>query len=324
MNDTLMSYDEFKSFCLEHIGTYLEDMEVESIDVVPVERNNQVTFDALNLKIPGMRRTPVIYIQDYYEYYLHNGRVAEIMELIAHAYHSHQEPLFLIDEDNIQIYEKVQPFIIMRVINYEKNQELLVRCPHRKILDLAITYRILFSKIEAGVSTSIIDHRIMQRWSVDEEQLFEVAQQNTLRLFPPVIENVREMIYHSFLADPQFDEDFTNAVQESLDELTELENTARSDCMLYVLSNDCKLNGASALFCSELIHEFAIEKNSDLYILPSSIHEVMLLPKRPDTDLNYLRSILLSANQKVVDAEEILSEHVYLYDKSLKEVLLCV
>lgn len=198
---------------------------------------------------------------------------------------------------NLQEFENVRGKIIYRLVNYEKNKELLEDCPHRRLHDLAVTFRWVAHIDDDGVSTSLITNRQVKEWGITVNDLVLAAQQNTPRLFPAKIIDMEEMLAGkvSFILYP-------------------------SAIPMYILTNEQEINGASALLYGDVLKDFADKKGTDMYILPSSIHEVILLPSDRINDPTKLLSMVHDANTTVVSIGDVLSDSVYYYDRKTDHI----
>ena len=85
---------------------------------------------------------------------------------------------------------------------------------------------------------------------------------------------------------------------------------------MYVLTNESKLNGAACILYENVLYDFAQKLGADLYILPSSVHEVILLPKLSMFEKDELVNMVKEVNTEGVAADEVLSDHVYEYNRT--------
>lgn len=138
----------------------------------------------------------------------------------------------------------------------------------------------------------MITNRQVKEWGITVNDLVLAAQQNTPRLFPAKIIDMEEMLagMRSFISCP-------------------------SAIPMYILTNEQEVNGASALLYGDVLKDFANKKGTDMYILPSSIHEVILLPSDRINDPTKLLSMVHDANTTVVSIGDVLSDSVYYYDR---------
>ena len=91
---------------------------------------------------------------------------------------------------------------------------------------------------------------------------------------------------------------------------------------MFVLTNDTKVNGAAAILNDDIRQEIA-EKVGDFYMLPSSIHETLIIPKDAGMELKELEQMVQEVNQTQVAPGERLSDHVYEYDAKEHELFRC-
>jgi len=89
---------------------------------------------------------------------------------------------------------------------------------------------------------------------------------------------------------------------------------------MYVLSNKSKLNGSGCIFYHNLLHNLCEKLECDLYILPSSIHEVILIPAYDHDSYDELTSMVKEVNSTQLSKEEILSDHVYFYSRETGQI----
>ena len=149
-------------------------------------------------------------------------------------------------------------------------------------------------------------------WNVSEEDLYEAAFENANKYLPCSI-----MPMHTVLG--QYVEDnFTEELKEQEKQFVEKIN---SDVNLYVMTNNEKSFGAATMFYENVLENFAMQLHKNLYILPSSIHEVLLVPESQGLKMDELKSMVQEVNDTELDREEILSYSVYYYNRELDCIL---
>lgn len=200
----------------------------------------------------------------------------------------------------------VKDNIVFQVINTARNKEMLQKIPHREFLDLSIVYRLVIWVDKEGIMSSIIHNNLVQNLGMKEQELYECAVKNTCRIFPPSIVKMGELIKKELLD--------SGLPQEEADMLC---GTIPEDDMLYVITNTKGLNGACSILYENNIHELATKLGTDLYILPSSIHECIALPVGA-VELCDVAGMVETANRTEVSADEQLSDHVYYYNKDTR------
>ncbi len=171
--------------------------------------------------------------------------------------------------------------IIMSVINKERYSDLLKHIPHKDILDLAIVYRRVTATPDNGFCSILINCDMMHKLSLTEDELYHMAKENTERLFPYRMECI--------------DENF------------------------YVLTNPYRIFGAVSAFVSDEVEKLANYYENSLFVLPSSIHEVFILPDYGQ-GAEYMKSVVEEANRTIVKPKEVLSDEVYYFDYEEKKL----
>ena len=302
----MMDYTQFSAYIEDNIEGYLKNLQTDCIQMVSEMKNNGVSVDTLVIHLKDYPLSPAIPVRPYYESYRLGTAIDTIMEKLAGDFFAGLYQPYTVPFGHLKDFEAVKEDIFIRAVNYERNKVMLSSCPYVKKLDLALTFRVRFFQGSEGLSSLLIDDRLLSQWSVTKEALYEHAMRNTMAKFPPVIESSEDV----------------------LGEMLERGETAFGwdsvHVPLYILTNNLRLNGATAAFYPGVLKEFSehlCSGGTDFYLLPSSIHEMMLVPSRDDgkSAVNYQR-IVVSANQEVVRPEEVLSDSVYMYTYGRDEI----
>lgn len=292
----MMNFEEFKAWVKENI-TSKDWKETSQVEISVVKKNNGVSKAGLSIREDEHDVSPLLYLDDYYIHY-QNGELLENIIRNIRADYDKKVQMAAVKIPNLQEFENIRGRVIYRLVNYEKNKEILEDCPHIRLYDLAVTFRWEARIDDVGVSTSLITNKQVKEWGVSVNDLVLAARQNTPRLFPAQIIDMEEMLAGmvSFILYP-------------------------SDIPMYILTNKQELNGASALLYGDVLKDFANKKGADMYILPSSIHEVIMVPADRINDPTKLLSIVHDANTTVVSIGDVLSDSVYYYDRKKDQIL---
>lgn len=283
-----MTYDQF----IEAVETRIKevvDTEI-TVGVHTAEKMNGVTKKGIVLSKKGVNVSPTIYLEEYFGQYQHGKSVEQIAYDILSLYREVKcEQSW--DVDKIQTFSMIENKIIYRVIHYEKNIELLKNVPYVRFLDLAITFCVLLEVTEHGTATMMVRNEHMDMWGVNKELLYENACKNTEKLLP-----------YSFQT--------MNAVVEELTGMPVYEE----DDVLYVLTNCIRSFGAASILYRDRLKYIGEYLQENYYILPSSVHEVILVPESIAPFRGTLNKMVEEINETQVEEEEILSDHAYYYD----------
>ena len=246
---------------------------------------------------------PTIYIDDFYDDYLKKklttdeiaAQVHQIMTGFSH--HSEHYQTFSVR------WEDCKSKIAYRVISQERNKDLLNRIPYIPFLDFALVFYIVYDISEQGLESICVTEDLCSRWGVSTQELLRMAEENTPRIFASKVETMEGFLCEYLGCK------FNSSEEEHPD--------------IYVFSNNFGINGASVLVYKNLIHEFAEQLQSNLYVLPSSIHELLVIPEfAVSTSLPALSNLVRTINQTHVLEEEILSDRAYYYEREEKRFLM--
>lgn len=318
-----MDYRQFMSYIEDNIGDYLGDAQIDCIQVMPDIKNNGISEDTLVIHTKDNPLSPVIRLYPYYEEYTAGTSPETIMEKIAADFFAGVYQPYTVPFGHMTDFESVKEDIFIRAVNYERNKDVLEHCPYIRKLDLALTFRVRFYQGSEGLSSLLVDNRLMGCWRISRNFLYEYAMKNTMAKFPPVIES-SEDIYTEMILDMAADKARNSGYSEAeVKKMTKEAERAvhRNGCPfdfpLYVITNNIRLNGATAVFYPGVLKKFAVSLSRggmDFHLLPCSIHEMMIVPYTDDNEaVREYEKIVISGNAEVVRPEEILSDNVYTY-----------
>lgn len=298
MNETRMFADEIASGIMKY---FPEDRQVQC-RVVETMKNNNVAHVGITFHEQGDKVGPVIYMEPYREAATDGRPMSEIMREIAGIASRSMDKTELIGSLDYGDYESVKEYLSVTLINGRDNRQMLSRMPHRQMGDLALILELKFPMAE-GIGSIKVSHEMARQWGVDTDILFAQAQENALKTEPPCLHRMEDTMLS--LA-------FGRDAAENL-----LENPAPEEVpsQLYVLSNMSKNKGAAVLSYPGVLEKAEQLFPKGFYILPSSIHELLIVPKSPEIDPRELGEMVRAVNRAEVAKEEQLSDRVYEYDR---------
>ena len=302
MHQSILSYGEFVTYIRENVEAVLNDDRETEVILTDIVKNNGVMSEIMTIRQDGEAAAPVFYMADIYEQYLCGQAADDLIDqmlIICRECNTYTLP---VAGEWFGEFENVRERIIMKVVNYEKNQQQLEHCPFIRQLDLAVTFRILVEEEKTQIGTVLVSDDMAGQWEVTDADLYEAAVDNMRRLWSGVLEPVQDMA-REMMDDRMLDE--YNTFLE--------EHPGAEELPMYVLTNEIRLNGAAALFYTDYLKQFALSVKGDVFVLPSSIHEVLLIPVTEDMNAWYLRQVVEEVNHQLVSEEEQLSKHVYRY-----------
>lgn len=298
----MLDFEEFIEEVKNRIVEYLEEYPIETVEIHQVLKNNGVLETGLVILLKGSNISPNIYLESYYQLYTEGHLVEELLADIAAAYIFAKEQ---VEDKEYEPYDakQAEKHLFIRLINQEQNEELLQKCPYIPYLDLAITFRYIILSDGERIGSALVSFDDMKRWGYDLGTLYKHALSSMRALFEPRTVSLEKMLRERMA---EFEEDICDI-----------------DNPLYVLTNDIGMNGASFMLYDDVLETFAREQKSSFYILPSSIHEVLLLPEKEEMNVAFLAETVREVNRMAVAKIEYLSDSVYRYDFNSKCVSIC-
>lgn len=298
----------FKQFC-KKLYTAISEFYGEEVklEIKEVKKNNGVILTGLLLTEGDESVSPAIYLDSYFREYEFGKEIDRIIMDIINLYEKvRKNPK--IDMDFFTDYTSVKERICYKLVNYKKNEEFLNECPHIRYLDLAIVFYYAYANPILGNGSIIIRNTHKEEWNVSTEELFRQATENTERLFPYEILGIEELL-----------EELVGG--EFLDEDMEIREEMRIP--MYVLTNHNRHLGSISMMYPGLLEKLAKKEDANLFLLPSSVHEIIVLPDTGQ-DAEELCNMVQDVNESQVAEEEILSDSVYYYDKFSEKIELLI
>lgn len=296
-----MNYQQFVAVLREKTDRLFDSQT--NVKIHHALKNNGTRRIGLTIFQKGTNISPTIYLEEYYQQYQNGRDLDEIAHSIINLYHEVKfEHSWEVSQ--VQNFELAKPQIVYRLIHFQKNEILLKDIPHVPYMDLAIVFYLLLETTEKGAATILITNEMMNYWKVSLEQLYPIAMKNaplSLRAeCKPMHTVIREL-----LREPPQEED----MEES--------------CM-FVLSNQYRHFGAACMLYDRVLEDIGNQLGEDYYILPSSIHEVIILPTSCSLNHDELNEMVLEINDTQVSEEDVLSDHAYYYSREERRLLQAV
>lgn len=291
-----MKYKDFIEAVKQHIKEYLpEEWQTAEVMVQEQPKNNGIIRHGMIIQKPGASFAPQLYLKDFYQLYSNGANMEETLNKIGREY---LEALRTAPDFGTQdfTYEKMRSRLILCAVNAEKNKELLFSIPHQKVEDLAIVYRCIMTEEGDRIGNLLVNNDHLKHWGILPNVLHEHAKNNMKEIFPYELHSM-EYIMSDIMGVP-FEE-----TREGME-----------NSQMFVLSNTKRWQGASYLFCPEVLDVISKELGGNFLILPSSIHELILIRQNEDSNIQALRDMVCEVNQTQVVEEERLSNEVYQYD----------
>ena len=297
--------NKYRTMILEGLQKRYPTYEIK---VETMKKNNGCAYEGICMReSQEVCCVPIIPCR-LYEELLEYGELTleEVLDEMGMVLKEHVE----VGSVNFADWEQVKESLIIRVINYEKNAELLQEVPHRRILDLAVTYRIAVTVTESVEGSALVTNRYLDIWGITEEELCTTVYQTMFSKEEVSIQPLTKILF-----------DMKELVGHDIEGMDLLKQVPEAKEIMYLARVGVCWGGGVSLLQKEAFQKFAEEKDSDIYILPSSTHELILVLEQYKFSEQELKAMVKDINESMVSEEEILSNHVYLYQRETDEIV---
>ncbi len=300
----MMEFNEFCDYLKDHVKDYLpEEFKDAQVNVARMQKNNGTELMGLSIRTEGCTISPNIYLDNYFAEYQQGMDIDLACERIAQMHIEHMNPGQALAGivDNFQDTSFIKSHVVVSLVNAQKNEKLLSEIPHELKEDLAIIYRVYLGNEGESIGTVMVKNEHMKVWGISKEELHECAMKNSRELMPVEVEDIGSVLSGMGIGMPFPAEG--------------------EGPMLYVITNKQRCNGAAGIIYSDCLEKLSEKLGSDLYILPSSVHETLALPAG-NAEIQSLAEMVREVNATQVSPQEQLSDHVYKYDARAKTLSL--
>lgn len=292
-----MNYQQFTVVVKEKLAVALG--EGMSLQIHTALKNNGRERVGVTISDKRVNLSPTIYLEEYYKQFQNGLSIEDIVESILGVYHEvkfeHSWNVHTLKE-----FHSIQSKIVYKIIHANKNESLLQTLPYIAYLDFAIVFYILFEVNESGTATVPISHDLLKLWDVTLEDLQQVAFRNTPKLLPATFKPMQVVINEllgNILNEEVFHEEF-----------------------MYVLTNNLRSFGAACILYDGVLEDIGNQLNENYYVLPSSIHEMIIISESQCPTREHLDEMVAEINETQIDEEDVLSNRVYYFNRATQQL----
>lgn len=295
-----MNYEDFKENFQNDVKEAIEDRIGKEVTVGfhDVEKVN-INYEAITITPVDSNVGVNLNLTAIYEAVQEGENFGDAVEKAARTAERGIKDAPVVDAQSFSDYEQMKDKLIMQVVSTERNAELLDKVPHTEVEDMSVVYRFQVESGEAGIGTILVTNEMLKNYDITEDQLKADALENAPELKPAVIKGMTETMME--LMGEEFPEQFP---VEMLPE----------DEKMYVATVPDKMQGASVIAYQDFMDQAAEKVGGDFYLLPSSVHEVLLVKDDGEFDAKSLQAMVVEVNATQVPPEDLLTDNVYHYD----------
>lgn len=297
-----MYYKYFKKNFVEQIETQINDYVGRKCQVMEdrAERVNG-SVDALYIMIDGNNIGPVLYPRVFYNALCEGVSMKELVDSALETVKKGIRDMPTIDGDIFREYERVKGLLSVDLIGVERNDKLLQTIPYQKVLDMAAVYRV---NLECGKESSgsiLITNQMLEQYAITPDQLHKDALLNSQLNKPVLIMGMSELFRVGNMS----------KALRPLETISDLK-----DDLMYVATVPDKCRGAGILMYDNFLQDVADKMGEDFYVLPASVHELILLRKSDARMSEWeLKNMVKTINREELEPKDRLTDNVYYYDR---------
>lgn len=294
-----MNQEEFKNEFVEALREKLYERGNEvNVTINNVEKMN-TSYEAITVTPEGSNVGVNMNFEVFAEAYASGVPFNEIVEQVAGKVEAHIGNMPEFDVAQLTDYEQMKDKLCMEVVAADRNADLLAKVPHQEIEDMAVVYRFVMESSDEGRASILVTNDLLDKMGVTPEQLHADALENAPEIRPAVIQGMSEVI--------------VGMMGEDAPEMFGIDEFPQDE-MMYVASVPDRISGAGVIAYQEFMDQAAERLGGDFFILPSSIHEVLLVKDDGSANLSELKNMVEEVNATQVAPEEKLTDSVYHYD----------
>ena len=287
-------------------------------------KNNGTKRTGIMIETPKLNISPTIYLEEFYEYFQKGMSLETVTDEILKFYEDAkcEEPW---DTSVLEDFGQIRKKIVYKLIHTKKNEELLRQIPSCPILDMSMVFYALLKADSGGTATMLITDEHLRMWHTDTSEILEAARENTISMPPPELYTMRETV--ECILHPASCKKQRNLLEICQTERTYNHGREKDGCdtedYMYVLSNPLRSLGAGCVLYPHVLDKIGQIVGENFYVLPSSIHEIIIVPESFAMEPADMNRMVAEINQTQVAEEEVLSDNAYFYERKTKELTVC-
>ena len=295
-----MDFKEFVNKLEQDLKDFLSDTSPGAqIRQTPVEKLQAGSYTGISIT-PADTNVGMNINADQLYAQMQDGRSYEGVLAMALSQVEHgMRDMPAVDIQSITNYETAKNLLCFEVVGTEQNADMLANIPHTDMENMSMVYRLQLDSNAQGTSTILITNAMMEQYGITKDHLHADAMENAPEIRPASFKTMVEVM------------------AEMMGMPVEMMPQDMAPPM-YVATNEYKVQGAAVMFYPDFMDQAAKELGGDVFVLPSSVHEVLILPDDGNMSVDELRDMVTTINATEVSAQDRLADSVYHYDAAAR------
>ena len=312
MRDYGFTYDfeNFKRKIIDYVSDHFGD--AYTVDETDCVKNNDTTYHGISLREKDSNIAPIIYLDELYQIYSNGESIQQIAESVIDHFRIYVNVPDL-NLDEIDNYEAVKKRLGVKLLNRSLNSSYIEKKVYVEYMDLIIVFFLEYEDMSIGRGIIGVTPDMLSMWDIDTETLLRDATENMNKNYPVEFTSLVDLLIREYKY--RF-EDENNIQREDIKDIVEqLTSLSTYDRQLYVLTNESHNLGASTILYPDTLSKVGSALNTDFYLIPSSIHEIIIIPDNGNVNEEVMNNMIRTVNSEHLSPEEVLSDHLYRYHR---------
>ena len=300
MNQNKEFYEEIINAIREEIPEEIRDMM--EVDIREIVKANDTVLHGVVIKAPEQDIVLTIYIEDCIKQLPEDFAMKNLAEAIISIYQVGMREAPAVESLSLE-FDDIKDKLVVQLAEVERNKDRLRELAYKPLDNGMVMLAYVVVQGERGNMRFAVTKEIAKGQNYDIEKMFETAMKNN----EPVLVDTKDVILSDGVKNVQnlFDKELSGKLPDSM----------------YTLTNSSTNLGAATLYYPDVQKRIADMLQNSYYVLPSSIHEVMILPCSVNDNPEFLRKMVREANETVVNPQEVLSDRVFMYDREKERLV---
>ena len=288
-----MDYEQFKVAFAEDLKTNLQKLGIEAdVSEHHIEKLND-SYDALSVTPKGSSIGVNANLDEIFHAIERGRDYNEVLSGVTESLKGSLEHMPKLQVSDLTNYAEMKNKLAMEVVSAERNAKMLQNVPHEQMEDIAVVYRLVLNSSKGASSTVLVTNDLMDKFGITHEQLHDDAMKNAPLIRPAEIKGMEETL-NEMQGGPALEPD--------------------PDEILFVAGVPDQSHGAAVIAYPNFFEDAAEKLGGDYFIIPSSIHEVLLVKDTGEMNSRDLAAMIKEVNATEVAPEDVLTDHAYHYD----------
>ena len=241
-----MNYKEYKKELQELVQKEIGDQA--KVVITTQVKSNDVIKEGITFEEAGTHAVPVIYLEEIYNTYQESQAIEESVETVLDIFRN-SSPFQR--EDFALSWDLIKPKIQIRLLKREWNKKYINSLVYREWLDFAIILVVRVSEKEVGSAVASVSKSMLAALQIDEKELWNAAFENLQKEYF-FVQDIRSI----FIGETRQSQEGTG---------------------VFVATNWNFQYGARVILRKDILKDFAEKNGYNLFILPSSQNEILIL-----------------------------------------------